>query len=489
MVENVFSDQLFNIKDLNSELEIQKQKLLAGNPSIKLVKPCRVDDGVLKIHKHEEADLINRFEKVKDDLHITFFIPASGSGSRMFGKLYDFLNAEGPLKPVVYESIEKLLNKYKDFAFYNKLPRHFKQQLKDGSVNITDLVNYILNEDGLNLGALPKGLIPFHRYSKFIINPFQEHIVQGAKIGGDAASFHFTINKDFEDKINSNFHFLKEMTGIDFDYTFSEQNKETDAYTFNDNNEPVTDENGQFLRRPAGHGALIENLNNLHADLIFIKNIDNVQHYTKAEKSINTKKALGIKLFDFQSTVFKLLNAIDLQSEEVTLLATDINEKYQLKLSLEEISNTQFLFEYFNRPIRLCGMVPNEGQIGGGPFWVETENGKLSRQIIEKSQISAKDTFNSSYLRATHFNPVEIICGVRNYKNEKFDLLQFVNDDHYFLVNKNHKGQQIKYIERPGLWNGAMYNWLTLFYEIDSKCFSPVKNFIDLLNPLHLEKK
>lgn len=474
---------------LNSELDQQKANLIAGNPTISLIKPCRIDDGILKIQASTEETLADDFEKQKEQLNITFFVPASGSGSRMFNSLYDFLESDGDLKQTTYESIEKLLNRFKDFAIYNLLPRQFKLRIKNGTVDVKELVTFLLSGEGLDLGRLPKGLIPFHTYAKFMVTPFQEHIIQGAKIGGDNSNFHFTINRYFETKIERNLNILKEITGIDFNYTFSEQNKDTDAFTFDLNNTVITNKNGDFLKRPAGHGALIENLDMIDADLIFIKNIDNIQHYTKAQQSIKTKKVLGGQLIRFQKSSHELLNAIHQKSSQIERLASDINQGYQLQLTNAQISNIDFLFDYFNRPIRICGMVPNEGQIGGGPFWIEGDNGIKSKQIIEKSQISGKGTIDSAYLKATHFNPVEIICAVKDYKNVKFNLRNYTNQEQFFLVSKTHEGKTIKYIEKPGLWNGGMYNWLTLFYEIDSNCFSPVKKLTDLLNPLHLEKK
>ncbi|MFK8039007.1 MAG: DUF4301 family protein [Crocinitomicaceae bacterium] len=474
---------------MNSELEQQKAYLIAGNPNISLVKPCRIDDGILKIQSSAEEALINDFEKQKEQLNITFFVPASGSGSRMFNNLYDFLESDGDLKQTTYESVERLLNRFKDFAIYNLLPRPFKLKIKDGTLDVKELITFLLSEEGLNLGTLPKGLIPFHTYAKFMVTPFQEHIIQGSKIGGDNSNFHFTINRNFESKIERNLNILKEITGIDFNYTFSEQNKDTEAFTFDSNNNPVLDNGGNFLKRPAGHGALIENLDMIDADLIFIKNIDNIQHYTKAVKSIKTKKSLGGQLIRFQKLSHELLMAIEQKSSQIERLVSEINEEYQLQLTNHQVNDIDFIFDYFNRPIRICGMVPNEGQIGGGPFWIEDENNLMSKQIIEKSQISGKQTIDSAYLRATHFNPVEIICAVKDFKGLKFDLKKYCNNEQYFLVSKTHQGKAIKYIEKPGLWNGGMYNWLTLFYEIDTNCFSPVKKLTDLLNPLHLEKK
>ena len=473
---------------LENEIKNQLDKIKAGNPTIKLVRPCRIDDGILTINPIEQPALIRFFDKTKEDLNFTFFIPASGSGSRMFDNMFDFLNPNNEFKDEAYKAVVKFLNRISDFALYNKIPYHIKKNIKNGIVDVTDLIEYVLLEKGLNLGSLPKGLIPFHRYGKFMITPFQEHIIQGAKIGGDSSNFHFTINPIFSAKIKESIEVLRAITGIDFNYNFSEQDEKSNSYTFNEKNEAIKLNNGSYLQRPSGHGALISNLNKIESDIIFIKNIDNVQHYTKAYTSIDTQKVIAATLLKFQQTVFELLNAIDENSETVYSVANELNNQFNLKISDTELKRNDFLKSFFNRPIRICGMVKNEGQPGGGPFWVQ-ENNTISQQIIEKSQINSADLEQRDIsIHATHFNPVNIVCAIKNYKNEKFNLLNYSNPNLYFLVRKKNKGEDIKYIEQPGLWNGGMHNWLTLFYEIDSACFSPVKTIMDLLNPLHIEK-
>ncbi len=468
--------------------DIQLDKILAGNPKIKLVKPCRIGDGILAVDDNDIKRLEQQFETEKEQKEITFFIPASGSGSRMFDSLFDYLKSKNNIAPETFKFIEKLLSHINEFAFYNKLPRHFKSDIKSGDVNIRSLVEYILSEKGLNLGVMPKGLIPFHRYGKFIINPFQEHILQGAKVAGDKTHFHFTINKKFEKEIERSIQIIREISGVDFHYHFSEQDTATHAYAFTKNHELAVDQDQNVIRRPSGHGALINNLNDIDSDLIFIKNIDNVQHYQKAFTSLQTKKVLAGLTLEFQSKVFKLIRAINAKSDIIDELALDLNLNYHLNLTERELQDHSFLLSYFNKPIRVCGMVKNEGQPGGGPFWISDEAGNLSKQIIEKSQIATDDKQVSISLHATHFNPVELICAVKDFEGNKFNLNDYVNNDQYFLVNKTHMGVDINYIEQPGLWNGGMYGWLTLFYEIDSRCFSPVKTVLDLLNPLHLEK-
>jgi len=469
---------------LEATITNQLEKIIKGNPTLNLIKPCRLNDGINKLNSTQSNHFTQLFDKKYSDKKVMFFIPASGSGSRMFSFLFDFIEKKGIASQDTIEFIEQFLNNIENFSFYNKLPKQYKDDLRKGSINIPSLVRFILLEEGLNFGQLPKGLIPFHLYDKFIINPFQEHILQGTKIAGEKAEFHFTINPNFEPQINQSIKILHEITGIDFSYSFSNQTEESHSIAFTENNEPAKNDEGETIVRPSGHGALVENLNQIEADIIFIKNIDNVQHFDKAQNALNTKKALGGLLIQFQNDISKLLEAIDSNEKDWTIKLDQIISSYQLFIPTEHVEDSNWIKNHFNRPLRICGMVKNEGQAGGGPFWVK-DNDKITPQIIEKSQIHPNQL--SIMLHATHFNPVDIVCGTKNYKNEKFDLTNFINDDLYFIVHKKEKGQAIKYIEKPGLWNGAMYNWLTLFYEIDSDCFSPVKTVLDLLKPLHLE--
>ncbi len=467
-----------------TSIDIQKEKLLKGNPIIDIVKPCRINDGINVVSPSEYIDYITIFNRTKEDLDIDFFIPASGSGSRMFGALFHYLNED--TSNTAIEFIEQFLNNIQKFAFYNKLPSTFKKEINKGTIDIDKLIKYILFDEGLNFGQLPKGLIPFHLYGKFIINPFQEQILHGTKVSGENVTFNFTINPSFEKQIKHTIKVLREITGVNFNYKFSIQNASTHSVAFDHKLKVLQDECGNPILRPSGHGALLENLNMINADLIFIKNIDNVQHYSQAKTGIESQKVLGGVLIEFKKDVNQLLQAIDAQSSQVEKRAFDINDKYKLQLNSNQLTDIEFLKTHFNRPIRVCGMVKNEGQAGGGPFWVRNEKGELTLQIVEKAQINSNQL--SILLHATHFNPVVMVCSVKDYKNNKFDLKQFSNTGMYFIVNKTEKGKQIKYIENPGLWNGGMFNWLTLFYQIDSKCFSPVKTVLDLLKPLHLDK-
>lgn len=469
---------------MENKIKEQLAQIEKGNPTLNLAKPCRVNDGISVLSELEINTYKNQFSNGIRDKKITFFIPASGSGSRMFGFLFDFIENSDFNSTETIKLIEQFLNNIKSFSFYNKLPQFYKDSIQKGNVDIKSLIKFILFEEGLNFGLLPKGLIPFHLYDKFIINPFQEQILQGTEIASEKTEFHFTINPKFEKQINHSIKILKEITGIDFTYSFSQQEKDTHSVAFTTENKIAISDNEQQILRPSGHGALIDNLNQIDSDLIFIKNIDNIQHFDKANTAFNTKKALGGLILNFQNKVFNLLEKIDSNSEWKSEVI-EINEKFCLKIKESNLENKEWVKNHFNRPIRVCGMVKNEGQAGGGPFWVKDSEGETTIQIIEKSQINVNQL--SILLHATHFNPVDIVCGVKNYKGQKFNLHDFVNSKLYFIVEKNEKGQAIKYVEKPGLWNGAMYNWLTIFYEIDSNCFSPVKTVLDLLKPLHIQ--
>jgi hypothetical protein len=470
---------------LDHQAEIQKSKLAKGNPYLHLAGSCRLSNGIAALTDDEKKQFIRLFENQNKSIQITYFIPSSGSGSRMFDAVFNFLNTNSPSDETI-EFVEHLINSAQDFAFYNKLPQNIKDDLESGNLDIQAFLKLLLFENGFNFGNLPKGLIPFHRYGNFIVNPFQEHILQGVAISGDKSKFHFTINQIFEKQIHESVRILKEITGIDFKHEFSVQNPVTDAIAFDENLNPVLESDGKPITRPAGHGALLANLNSIDSDLIFIRNIDNIQHQKSASHSITTRKALAGVLLKIKESIFKILSGIDSgsnQSEKISQL----NSEFQLHFPTEKISDQNFIRDFFNRPIRVCGMVKNEGQPGGGPFWVTDSSGQLRRQIVEKSQIANDPQQLGMIIKSTHFNPVEIVCSIKNFQGKNFNLENFKNEDLYFIVHKTHQGKPIQYVEEPGLWNGGMEKWITLFYEIESDCFSPVKTVIDLLKPMHRE--
>lgn len=460
----------------SEKMNEQREKVFNGNSKVTLFAPCKVGEGIVSFANAQSLKWSESFYDSHDA--ITFFTPASGSGSRMFQFLYDFL--ENPDESNSAE-MERFMNHLQDFAFYHKLPISLKEKIKNESIDPEELAKFLLNQEGLNFGQLPKGLIPFHFNDPVVFNSFQEHLVQGTKIVNGKAKFHFTIQAEFEQEIRNSLRDLEGMTGNRYDVDFSYQAKDTNSIAFDESQESIS-ENGELLTRPAGHGALIDNLNSIETDFIFIKNIDNVQHYSSAKISGEYWMLLGNMLEDFKAHAQAIFNAPSRKG------IIELNEKYQF-LSPSEINSIQTnedIRSILNRPTRICGMVKNEGQPGGGPFWIE-KYGKISKQIIEKAQITQKGEQFGLMIKSTHFNPVMIALSTQSLEGKKFDLTRFVDQEQYFVVTKSHKGKTIKYLELPGLWNGGMANWNTVFVEAPLESFSPVKTVLDLLQPLHLK--
>jgi hypothetical protein len=330
----------------------------------------------------------------------------------------------------------------------------------------------------MGLAHLPKGLIPFHKHGPFILNPFHEHILQGLSVTGGECRFHFTIRSAFQELINERLKHMEGMTGKQLDIAFSEQNPATDAFAFTADGDPALCENGDHLRRPAGHGALLENLNAVDSDIIFIKNIDNVQHLDHASESVHTQQELGGLLLSVQQQIAAVL------AEPTLEKITELNEKYQIYHPDELNRPIEALVALLKRPLRVCGMVRNEGLPGGGPFWIEDEHG-ISKQIVEKAQINSGSDQYRLMIQSTHFNPVMMVCAGRLYTGEKVDFMHYSDPHKYFIVNKKYRGKDIRFTELPGLWNGSMAHWNTIFVEIPSTTFSPVKTILDLLEGSH----
>lgn len=464
-----------NSYDLN-ELELQKDKILKGSPKIEITKSCMIDDGIIRFKNFDRFK--RKFEE--SDATFSFFIPASGSGSRMFQFLYDFL---GSSQDIDSGMIELFVNKLEEFAFFNVLPEEVKQKIKQHDFDIMEIVDYVVQENGLGYGSLPKALIPFHKFGPFVINPVQEHVIQGFKLGHKNNAFHFTVSEEFIVDFKSSINSLQELIGSQIDYSFSIQNPDTHSIVFDDQMNVVENDSGEVFRRPSGHGALIENLNEIKSDIVFIKNIDNVQHQSNSKISKDGIEGLSGLLIVIKDKINDLL---ELTGVDFKANFSIFNKDYQLFENgviddLDEFS----LKDLLRRPLRVCGMVRNEGQPGGGPFWVRSSEGILSKQIVEKSQIDLKSNQFKILAQSTHFNPVFMALSMKDSEGVKFDLKDYVNKDEYFVVRKSQKGKSVQFIERPGLWNGGMYHWNSVFVELDPKAFTPVKTVLDLLKPLH----
>ena len=458
------------------EIERQRSLVFGEHPGVNIVAPCRLEDGVIRHSSFEKKKYELTFLRSLDSVH--YFIPASGSGSRMFQFLYDFLSEPSE---ETRSKTERFLNAIDDFAFFELLPFELKEKVRNYDIDLDQFVAYLLKEHGLGLGLMPKGLLPFHRSRSFILNGFQEQLLQGLRVRERDVSFHFTINPAFEEKIKRTLTSIQELSGRNVSLSWSSQDAATNSIPFDENKKTVDDGSGDLLTRPSGHGALLKNLNEQDADIIFVKNIDNIQHESQAQDSIENLRYLGGLLITFKEQLKEALKA-----KNTIELLNKLNHAYQFMDKDFDFAslNASAIEELLNRPIRVCGMVRNEGQPGGGPFWVE-ENGKKTKQIVEKSQIDLKGDQYRLMVQSQYFNPVLMALSVRNINGEKLNLEEYADESKYFVVNKKFEGKPIKFMERPGLWNGSMADWLTIFVEIPSSTFTPVKTVLDLLAKAH----
>ncbi len=495
----------------------QLNNLLNGSHYIELIKPARLGDGIIKLDESQENHLFEIYDKARLSGRISKFVPASGAATRMFAKLHSSLKKfqNSDLNRIVQLSkedneasyLEYVINNLKEFAFYDDLTII----LKINDLNFDDLIknnplsvlNLILSSDGLDYNNRPKALLKFHKYSDYSRTAFMEHLFESTFYQADFnnnISIHFTISENHlnlfqeEEKSIKLFDTLK---NYNFLISYSYQKKSTDSITLTEDNKLFLAPSGEILFRPAGHGALLENLNELNADIIFIKNIDNVCVDSLKPITVKYKKLLAGFLIMIQKQIFEYLSILEknLDNENSRKEIMSFSEKL-LNIKQPDGFNLwdadkqrQFLFNKLNRPIRICGVVKNQGEPGGAPFWVKDENGDISLQIVEQSQINlSRDDQKLIFNNSTHFNPVDIVAAVRDYKGKKFNLLNYRDDKTFMIVNKNFGSEKIKSLELPGLWNGGMADWISVFVEVPLETFNPVKELTDLLKTGHKEK-
>jgi hypothetical protein len=459
-------------------IQLQQQALQKGAPILPVVRSCRVGDGILSLSEEEQERL--RAVAGSSEEAIQFFIPASGSGSRMFAFLHEYLT-QPSLE--LAEKAERFFSRLPEFALYRKLPVSIQNAYQTGALTLSELIHFLLNPDSLNYGQKPKALIPFHIHEPIILNAFQEHLLQNQLLSKGPIAYHFTIQDEFKAAFLEDISSLSALTSGTYDVTFSSQNKDTDAFVFDERLTIVEDENGQPLRRPAGHGTLLQNLAALNAKYILVKNIDNIQHYTQKQASIeNWQVLLGLQI-EVRSALFRFVETMDIEGFK------QWNQRMGLfESDLIETLNINEWVELLNKPLRVCGMVRNNGQPGGGPFYMEY-NGMLTKQIVEKVQLSSHPRASQLLLQSAYFNPVLMVLSPCNLKDEPHDLSLFADPSSYLIVDKNHQGKAVRFVEQPGLWNGAMAHWNTLFVEVPSAAFSPVKTALDLLDFAHHANK
>ena len=460
-------------------VERQIENFRRGFPFLKIVRAASPADGVLTVDERRVAEAVARYEKAAAGLDIVKFVPASGAATRMFKELFAFVN-EGKRGA----GIDRLLEHIEEFAFWPEL----KAVLPAGADD-KQIVAAIVGE-GLGYGSKPKGLVTFHAYPEGARKAVEEHLAEGAAYAASngRVRIHFTVSPEhmegFRSLLAEKVPAYEERYGVRYDISFSVQKPSTDTIAVNPDNTPFRQEDGSLLFRPAGHGALIENLNEIDADIVFIKNIDNVTTDARRGDTIRCKKLLAGLLLELQERSFEYLKALEVGGAELEPIAAFIEN--ELCVKLPKNYDIALLKRILDRPIRLCGMVRNEGEPGGGPFWVKNADGTESLQIAESSQIAPEDL--PLMRQATHFNPVDLVCGVKNSKGEHFDLRRHTDPATGFISSKSSGGRELRAQELPGLWNGAMARWNTIFVDVPITTFSPVKVVQDLLRPQHQNK-
>ena len=485
---------------LLSQIENQIENFKNGFPFANITKAASLGNGIKELNVTEKLNLIKYFDNNSGNLNITKFTPASGAASRMFKDLFAFLDSDKNLSNNEFVNI--FYSEIKEFAFYNKLSEQLsKHSIENKKENIKQIIEILLTEKGLNYGNLPKGLLLFHKYDNEIRTAFAEHLIEGvlyAKGKNNISNIVFTVSNNHKELFIELYNNLKseyeKKYNITYNIEFTEQLRSTDTIAVNMDNSPFKNDMGEILFRPGGHGALIENLNKIESDIIFIKNIDNVVHQNHISNTIEYKKILAGELLRVKNIIFDYLKLIEdkenindkLINEIIKFTEEELCIISQKKLNPNSEETINFLKDKLNRPIRVCGMVKNEGEAGGGPYWVKDNTNCIQLQIAESSEIDQSNNNTKEIMsNATHFNPVDIVCSTLDYNGKKFNLNNFINHEAGFISEKSINGKPLKAQELPGLWNGAMANWNTIFIEVPVSTFIPVKNVNDLLRPNH----
>lgn len=497
------------VNKINKQIELFK----TGLPFINLESAATIQNGILQLSESEKQAYINLFDSKRNNHSIIKFVPASGAATRMFKSFFSFIEDYNPNQ----ETVNAYINRTKEsllavffvglekLPFYNIVLNKIKDIYPDYYQSSTDMQRYMfvktmLDPDKLNFGFYPKGLLPFHKYKEHIATAFEEHLFEAALYAStnNKAHLHYTISEKYKDIFDDEFKkiqtIVERKTNTRFEISFSYQKEATDTIAVTEDNQPFRLEDGSLLFRPSGHGALLSNLNDLDADIIFIKNIDNVVVFKYENDVSEYKKMLAGILMDIQSQAFEYLRLLESQTiseNTIVEIANFLSNKMNVVISSEfekyaKEYQIDYLRDKLNRPIRVCGMVKNEGEPGGGPFWVKDESGQVSLQIVESAQINKKDKHQKDILKnATHFNPVDLVCGIKDYQGNPFNLETFIDHKTAFITMKTKTGKDLKALELPGLWNGSMANWNTIFVEVPLITFNPVKTVTDLLKPTH----
>lgn len=483
-----------------------------GIPKTMLERAAKPGDGILQLSDESFEEYARYFDAKKDSFKLKKFVPASGAASRMFKFLSTFLNEFD----IENDTINAYINRNKmspltvflagkdKLPFYDELLSELdgdrpKRELRESDRRNYDLIKTLLDPDGFDYCNKPKAILPFHKYSDHVATPIEEHLREGARYASSNGNsyLHFTVSEAHQPAFEAIISQVKEKverdSNVKLHINFSYQDKATDTIGVGADNLPFRDDDGKLVFRPGGHGALINNLNKIDADLVFVKNIDNVIQ-NHIEVITRYKKALGGVLIGLQEQIFDYLKRIEsgyIEPGDIDEMMTFLKNRLNITVMSDfakftDANKIAYIKQKLNRPLRVCGMVKNEGEPGGGPFWVRGQQGNISLQIVETSQVELQNPQQVKIIEnSTHFNPVDIVCATKNYKGEKFNLTDFVDHERGFIVQKTKNGRDLKAYELPGLWNGAMAKWNTVFVEVPLVTFNPVKTVNDLLKPAH----
>lgn len=485
---------------LNEEIVMLRE----GFPYLRIEGPAVIGNGICAVNEEMRANAIDMWNKYLDSkATVLKMVPASGAASRMFKDLFSFLNGKSD-KPD-NDFIKKFFAEIEKFAFFPLLNETCMRLYGKSIATLVeekrykDVVKALLDKEGLSYGNLPKALLKFHKVEGTSRVALEEHLAEGAQYaaGKDGkVNVHFTVSEDHiplvEEKLEEVKKVLEHKYGVEYDITLSVQKPSTDTVAATLKGEPYR-ENGELFFRPGGHGALIENLNDLDADIIFVKNIDNVVPDSRRRSTIDNKKIIGgilvgvkQKINDYCEKLSKGTPTAEELDEMLNFLHKVLCITHDGTENMTPEDKAAYIFEKLNRPTRVCGMVKNEGEPGGGPFLAYNPDGTLSPQILESTQIDPKDKAAQKMLKeSTHFNPVDLVCSIKDFKGEKFNLPDYVDKATGFISRKSREGVEILALELPGLWNGAMSDWNTVLVEVPADTFNPVKTVNDLLRDAH----
>ncbi len=473
------------------ETEEQLQRIAQGFAPTAVRRAATIGDGITSISESEAQSLAVAYDAdVAAGLSVAKFVPASGAASRMFKPLHQYAGASADERKAMesQEPWKTFFGRQNDFAFADKL-----HALKAKSN--ADIVDKILSDNGLAYGSHPKGLVAFHKYADGSVRTAaEEHIYEALEycMSKGHSLVHYTVPMGMEEEFKKTLAPVLSKTGGKVEVSYSIQPPSTDVPALETDGLPARDNDGHLIFRPGGHGALIGNLSKIDADAVFVKNIDNVAHGRLMQQTALWKKVIAAFGLLRKRMIDSILLRLDKGEQSAVKEAFDFIDR-ELKLNtLSEIASADFekqkayIYGILDRPLRVCGMVKNEGEPGGGPFWVEGKDGRLSLQIVESAQMNLDDPNVKKIVNgSTHFNPVDLFCCLKDRNGKNYDLKKFVDPDAGFQTHKSVNGKDVTGMELPGLWNGAMAYWLTFFVEVPVITFNPVKTVMDLLRPVH----